>query len=133
MNKNIKLKVGDILTYQISTENVVETTVNGWNGLSIKEFENKSSYKVLKLERPQTIYKFKEVLDAKEKEYLSAVIRPFKGKVNYIQKEISDTREDIVVCVAFDDYLSFPYFEKGTMYKGMELGKKYTLKELGLD
>ncbi len=134
MNKNIKLKVGDILTYQISNENVVETTINGWAGKSIKEFEIlHPSYKVLKLERPQTIYKFKEVLDAKEKDYLSAVIRPFKGKVNYIQKEISDTREDIVVCVACDDYLSFPYFEKGTMYKGMKLGKKYTLKELGLD
>lgn len=133
MNKDIKLQKGDILTYQISNENVVETTVNGWDGLSIKEFEDDVIAKVIKVERPQTIYEFKEVLDAKEKEYLSAVIRPFKGKVNYIQKEISDTREDIVVCVACDDYLSFPYFEKGTMYKGMELGKKYTLKELGLE
>lgn len=134
MNKNIKLKVGDILTYQFSNENVVETTVAGWAGISIKELENlHPSCKVLKLERPQTIYEFKEILDEKEKEYLSAVIRPFKGRVDYIQKEISDAREDIVVCVAYDDYLSFPYFEKGTMYKGMELGKKYTLKELGLD
>ena len=37
-------------------------TVNGWNGLSIKEFENKSSYKVLKLERPQTIDYDEEIL-----------------------------------------------------------------------
>lgn len=134
MNKDIKLQKGDILTYQFSNEDVVETTVEGWAGISIKELENLyPSCKVLKLERLQTIYEFKEVLDAKEKEYLSAVIRPFKGRVDYIQKEISDTREDIVVCVACDDYLSFPYFEKGTMYKGMELGKKYTLRELGLD
>lgn len=134
MNKDIKLQKGDILTYRFPMKgSTIINTVNGWNGLSIKEFENKSSYKVLKLERPQTIYEFKEILDEKEKEYLSAVIRPFKGRVDYIQKEISDTREDIVVCVACDDYLSFPYFEKGTMYKGMELGKKYTLKELGLE
>lgn len=93
MNKNIKLKVGDILTCQISTENVVETTVNGWAGKSIKEFEILNpSYKVLKLERPQTIYKFKEVLNAKEKEYLSAVIRPFKGRVDYIKNLISQVK-----------------------------------------
>ena len=25
-----------------------------------------------------------------------------------------------------------PYFEKGTMYKGMKVNREYTLKELGL-
>ena len=28
--------------------------------------------------------------------------------------------------------LLFPFFENGTMYKGMKKEKKYTLKELGL-
>lgn len=27
---------------------------------------------------------------------------------------------------------SLPFFEKGTMYKGMETDKRYTLEELGL-
>ena len=134
MNKNIKLKVGDILTYQISNENVVETTVNGWAGKSIKEFEIlHPSYKVLKLERPQTIYKFKEVLDAKEKEYLSAVIRPFKGRVDYIKKFDITGKEFICIYLKNDEDIDFPYFKKGTMYKGMKLDKRYTLKELGLD
>lgn len=134
MNKNIKLKVGDILTYQISNENVVETTVNGWAGKSIKEFEIlHPSYKVLKLERPQTIYKFKEVLDAKEKEYLSAVIRPFKGRVDYIKKFDITGKEFIRIYLKNDEDIDFPYFKKGTMYKGMKRDKKYTLKELGLD
>ena len=134
MNKNIKLKVGDILTYQISNENVVETTVNGWAGKSIKEFEIlHPSYKVLKLERPQTIYKFKEVLDAKEKEYLSAVIRPFKGKVDYIKKFDITGKEFICIYLKNNENIDFPYFKKGTMYKGMKLDKRYTLKELGLD
>ena len=134
MNKNIKLKVGDILTYQISNENVVETTVNGWAGKSIKEFEIlHPSYKVLKLERPQTIYKFKEVLDAKEKEYLSAVIRPFKGKVDYIKKFDITGKEFICIYLKNNEDIDFPYFKKGTMYKGMKLDKRYTLKELGLD
>lgn len=134
MNKNIKLKVGDILTYQISNENVVETTVEGWAGKSIKEFENLyPSYKVLKLERPQTIYKFKEVLNAKEKEYLSAVIRPFKGRVDYIKKFDITGKEFICIYLKNDENIDFPYFKKGTMYKGMKRDKKYTLKELGLD
>lgn len=139
MNENIKLKVGDILTYQISNENVVETTVEGWAGISIKEFENlHPSYKVLKLERPQTIYKFKEVLDAKEKEYLSAIIRPFKNRVKNIHKVELANDEYIRIeipgfCDGIDDSVSLPCFKKRTMYKGMELGKNYTLKELGLD
>lgn len=134
MNKNIKLEKGDIITYEYSKGlEPKTTTVQGWSGWTVKDLEYRCNYKVLKVARQQTIYEFKEILDEKEKEYLSAVIRPFKGRVDYIQKEISDTREAIFVCVACDDYLSFPYFEKGTMYKGMELGKKYTLKELGLD
>ena len=31
-----------------------------------------------------------------------------------------------------DENIGFPYFKKGTMYKGMELGKRYTLEELEL-
>ena len=142
MNKNIKLKVGDILTYQISNENVVETTVNGWAGKSIKEFENvHPSYKVLKLERPQTIYKFKEVLDEKEKEYLSAVIRPFKKRVIRIEKiKTLYGNSEFINIVLYssiscnkEESIQLPYFKKGKIYKGMKRDKKYTLKELGLD
>lgn len=141
MNKNIKLKVGDILTYQFSNEKVVETTVEGRAGISIKELENlHPSCKVLKLERPQTIYKFKEVLDAKEKEYLSAVIRPFKNRIKNIHKVELVNYEYIRIeieipsfCDGVDDAISLPLFKKGTMYKGMKLSKEYTLKELGLD
>ena len=32
-----------------------------------------------------------------------------------------------------NDEIILPYFEIGTMYKGMKRGKEYTLKELGLD
>lgn len=51
--------------------------------------------------------------------------------VDYIEKV-----ENILEYIAIDlnnERLSFPFFDKGTMYKGMELNKKYTLKELGLD
>lgn len=73
-----------------------------------------------------------EILDEEEKEYLSAVIRPFRDRVKYIRK-ISSAREYITVLLEDNDVLTFPYFEKGTMYEGMDADKKYTLKELGLD
>lgn len=73
----------------------------------------------------------KEILDEEEKEYLSAVIKPFKDRIEYIKK-VEDIGEYIAIYLK-NERLPFPYFDKGTMYKGMELNKKYTLKELGLD
>ena len=134
MNKDMKLQKGDILTYMFPMKgSTIINTVNGWNGLSIQEFENKSSYKVLKVERPQTIYEVKEILDEKEKKYLSAVISPFKGKVDYIKKFDITGKEFICIYLKNNEDIDFPYFKKGTMYKGMKLDKRYTLKELGLD
>lgn len=73
----------------------------------------------------------KEILDKKEKEYLSAVIRPFRNRVEYIQKK--DIGNEFIEIELDDEFFYLPYFEKYTMYKGMELNKKYTLKELDLD
>ena len=73
------------------------------------------------------------VLDDVEKAYLSAVIKPFREKVEYVYKiclEI-DKREYLEISLE-NGVISFPCFEKGTMYKGMELSKPYTLEELGL-
>lgn len=75
----------------------------------------------------------KEILDEEEKEYLSAVIKPFKGKVKYICKRVDLRGEFIIIDIVKDSTIIFPYFKKNTMYKGMEAYKKYTLKELGLD
>lgn len=134
MNKNIKLEKGDIVTYKYSKGlEPRTTTVQAWSGLTVKDLEYRCNYKVLKVARQQTIYEFKEILDEQEKEYLSAVIRPFKGRVDYIKKFDITGKECICIRLKNDEYIDFPYFKKGTMYKGMYRGKKYTLKELGLD
>lgn len=135
MNKNIKLEKGDIITYKYSKGlEPRTTTVQGWwSGWTVKDLEYRCNYKVLKVARQQTIYEFKEILDEKEKEYLSAVIRPFKGRVDYIKKFDITSKEFIRIYLKNDEDIDFPYFKKGTMYKGMKLDKKYTLKELGLD
>ena len=77
--------------------------------------------------------KNKPILDDVEKEYLSAVIRPFKDKVEYICKTADYDGEYITIGMVKDSTMLFPYFKKNTMYKGMEANKEYTLKELGLD
>lgn len=78
------------------------------------------------------------ILDEAEKKYLSAVIKPFSDDVRDIRKMQSiyrlpdDGKEYIKIRMRSDEEINLPYFRKGTMYKRMELGRKYTLEELGL-
>ena len=74
-----------------------------------------------------------EILDEKEKEYLSSVIRPFRNKIEYICKSrYGDVGAEYLDIEIYDDFMCLPSFEKNTMYKGMKLEKNYTLEELGL-
>ena len=74
-----------------------------------------------------------DILSDKEKEYLSAVIKPFRDKVKYIKKYADESSYEYIV-IAFVNYerLMFPSFKKSTMYVGMKKNKNYTLEELGL-
>lgn len=76
----------------------------------------------------------KTLLDKEEKEYLESVLKPFKDKVTDIRKEkYNDCEYYIYVNICYGDALVFPNFSQiSKMYAGMELNKKYTLKELGL-
>lgn len=71
------------------------------------------------------------ILGEKEKEYLSAVIKPFREEVETIEKASFEEDEQLQISDG-DTVMAFPCFEKGTMYKGMEAYKEYTLEELGL-
>lgn len=75
----------------------------------------------------------KPILDDVEKRYLGAVIKPFRNRVKYICKYhiISDTKEYIDIELDNDGCL-LPIFKENTMYKGMKVDRRYTLKELGL-
>ena len=77
------------------------------------------------------------ILDDIEKRYLENVFRPFKDKIIYIEKRklANDNYEYILFDVSVGhkiDTCFLPYFNRGTMYKGMELRKQYSLEELGL-
>lgn len=78
------------------------------------------------------------ILDEAEKKYLSAVIKPFRDdvkdiiKIESIYRLPDDGSEYIKICMCSDEEINLPYFRYGTMYKGMEVGRRYTLDELGL-
>lgn len=76
------------------------------------------------------------ILNDTEREYLAAVIRPFKENVctvckKYIQSYSGLSYEYILVKISTERW-GFPKFVEGTMYKNMELDKEYSLEELGL-
>lgn len=71
------------------------------------------------------------ILEKKEKEYLAAVIKPFREEVKTIEKASFEEGEQLQISDG-DTVMAFPCFEKSTMYKGMEAYKEYTLEELGL-
>lgn len=73
-----------------------------------------------------------QILDDVEKEYLEGIIKPFKNKVLNITKRFHIHNEFIGICVQNDADILLPSFEYGTMYRGMETDKHYTLEELGL-
>ena len=78
----------------------------------------------------------KPILTKDEREYLSSVIKPFRNSVCTIEKShYSNGDEFLKIRLGQPnrfEYMIMPYFKEGTMYKGMELNKEYTLDELGL-
>ena len=100
---------------------------NGWSsGLCIDDFS--ANWWEEYIESP---------LDDKEKEYLENVLKPFRDRVKYVDKLEAywvDNGEFIFISLGDDihEHISLPWFHKGSMYKNMELGKEYSLKELGL-
>lgn len=112
-----------------------------WSPSMLEKVEDKKHFKSLPRDFTGTInvekgfIVKKEILDEAEKEYLSAVIKPFKKQVAFIslRKRFGDNRVYIYIEVKNNDCVILPLFEQGTMYKNMKIGREYTLKELGLD
>lgn len=142
--EDIILKKGDIVKLKNGESFILVT----WAGTSVKDYNSSHNEKIVEIKRPvkyETIYKKpQEILDKEEKEYLSAVIRPFRNRVEYIKK-VSQSKycEFIEMSVRYaigtiytglmrTDEMYLPTFSKGSMYKGMEADRKYTLEELGL-
>lgn len=83
--------------------------------------------------------KEKRILDDVEKRYLKSVIRPFKNDVAWVMLAYDwayGTKAHLEICCrqnGVESHIQFPPFTPNAMYENMEIGKRYTLKELGLD
>ena len=73
-----------------------------------------------------------QVLDNAEREYLKMVLKPFHGVVEYVKKNKNDDKEYLFIPFSGNGALFFPDFDSGTRYSGMELGRAYSLDELGI-
>ena len=79
----------------------------------------------------------KQILTEKEKEYLLAVIKPFKDKVTYIAKQQGFKYNEkipveFIIIYVDDEKIILPSYGKGALYKDMKLMEKYTVEDLGL-
>lgn len=73
------------------------------------------------------------ILDDVEKAYLSAVIKPFRKDVAYIEKCIFSTEtEYVLISMKTNETVNLPNFRRKSMYTGMKENRRYTLEELGL-
>lgn len=83
--------------------------------------------------------KEKRILDDVERRYLKSVVRPFKNDAVWVMLAYDwayGTKVHLEICCCINNiksWIQLPPFTPGTMYKHMEIGKQYTLKELGLD
>lgn len=131
------LKDGDKCTLKNGQVVFVDKTSDyGFSNINkeLKYFNDDVS--IVKVERPvkyETVFERKEeILDEEEKKYLADVIRPFKDKIESICKLMGFGKEFISIHLKNGESINFQYFKKGTMYKEMQTGKRYTLEKLGL-
>ena len=144
------LKDGDIVTYRNGNKRIVISgkliNENGMGTKYLRSYDDQIKDKngcrnldIVKVERPvkyETVFERKEeILDKTEKEYLVNVIRPFRHKIKTIEKKTRICDSSLCylnILLENNDMANLPDFKKNSMYKGMEVNKEYTLKELGL-
>ena len=135
LNENFRFKsrLIDLSTYEFKfTEDYLmyyHTEGEYWEKASFDTLCNllNGKYEVIKLP--------KSILTKQERNYLLSIVKPFKEKVQHISKLSSKDGESICIDIRYDweeDSIMLPKFAAGTLYKGMEIGKEYSVKDLGL-
>lgn len=112
------------------------------NGVEISSFILDRSSLIL---NEWVVYEEKPHLDERGKAYLRNFIELFKEEVCYIQKNISSINSEYEhLSIVFKKAVAVSYygeaiyevnlkdFKKGTMFKSLEVGRKYTLEDLDL-
>jgi len=123
-----------------------------WENVACKEnYTENLIYKDTDIFSINEVYEFDKlvwkreepILDEVEKRWLKHFIKSTKIKVKYIKKWLGASCENEYLQIVYDVFnheynedrqgnLYLPIFKKGSMYKGLDLDKKYTLEELDL-
>lgn len=140
----IKKKIRDLSVEELNqycSENGCTSCAFRWLSCS-QDFEAIRKHKDIFNDKflDQTIEIEGEILTNKEKDFLFSLVELFGefGEVKKIKKCSSTTQEKewlilgVLNITSEIEYVSLPEFKKGTMFKGMEYAKEYTLEELGL-
>ena len=127
--KDIELKFGD----KVTLTNGAIISVDAHAGDSANELYPKA----VKIERPvkyETIYEApNQILTKEEKEYLEYIIRPFREYTTTINKTTGFYDQYIIIDLTYNNNsIRIPIIQSNMKFEGMELYKKYSLKELGL-
>ena len=110
---------------------LTEKSIEFYDGLN--QQWNICPYRILYLLNGDAEIIKKPILDDIERRYLSNVIKPFIDRIEYIIKNSAYSPiEWITIKYKDGGATPLPLFEKGTMYKGMEANKRYSLSELGV-
>ena len=130
LDEEFKLSDGTNDKYKLTIDGVMQYTtwLERWIPANLPWTVFTGKLEIVKLPKP--------ILTNAEKRYLSNVIEPFRDRVNYIIKTENSLGEYITIYsrlyTGWRPDVLLPEFEKGTMYKGMEINKRYNLEELGL-
>jgi len=128
--KEIKLNLNKIMI----TNDELQTLE--LKGITTPKISNQDCLNLMKSKEVKLIFeeKKKEILDKEEKEYLASVIKPFRDRVDYIEKLPFNTNGCYInIVIDFeDDCITLPTFDKNDMYLGMKINEEYSLEELGL-
>lgn len=128
--EHYKKELKEILLFNFSTPRAVLNLIRKKFGCQIKlEYGEHPTSAII--EWMAQTYR-ETILDDVEKDYLSAIIKPFKCDVDYICKRLNHGGYYIAIVSNGSDVTKLPYFPNNEMYKGMELDHRYKLKELGL-
>lgn len=77
-----------------------------------------------------------QILDEQEREYLKTVLEPFREEVDYVKKikhhmiDNETYNKEYLYIKLYDGEFTFPDFDPGKMYAGMERDREYKLDEL---
>ena len=139
LNEEFKITDSDAI-YKLTLSGLIKLSVSGqkWWFSNLLQAILTGKHQIIKIPQP--------ILDDVERKYLGNIIKPFRDRIIYIAKaetvKTYSPNAKVYECIyiMYKDsskkqnpfYMGFPCFKKGTMYKGMELDKKYTLEELGL-